>query len=211
MEYKDFVDATIVQLNSSLASAMENKIVGEYITFSVIRDSEVTQNIFAEKMCDYFEKLELISKKKFEKVLQKFVTDIEALVGQRIVKPEKKKGQEEEPECRAKKYFDRALRVKTQRQITMKSLLDFYRVMMCLYAEEIKSAGENITDFDYSMDSICLENIVEALKKETAVGVLKGKHALRFDTEELYSQDTCTFILVICLYYYMKDFDMLGE
>lgn len=212
MEYRKFIESTVIEQDMSLVKEMMGKIIGEYISFEVIKEADITRDIFAEKMCDFFEKLELKTARSFEKQIQRFIFDLDTVVSRGIPKEEKAKGQAEPIVYRTTKYYEKALKIKSQRQLTLKALLDYFRVMMCLYSAEIKSSEKEIKDFDFSMESICLEDIIDALKNEPAPGpaVLAGKKP-RFDTKELYCSDTCTFILVIMMYFYMKRYDMLGE
>ena len=45
-------------MNESCFEELKGKLIGEYITFSIMDEKTVNVDIFSEKLCDYFEKLE---------------------------------------------------------------------------------------------------------------------------------------------------------
>ena len=57
MKYINFVKETIVGMDAATLEVLKKALLGEYISFSVISDEEVTKEELAEKLCDYFEKL----------------------------------------------------------------------------------------------------------------------------------------------------------
>ena len=58
MTYLEFVKATICDLNQSAFEELKKILLGEYISFSIIDHENVTVDILAEKVCDYFNTLE---------------------------------------------------------------------------------------------------------------------------------------------------------
>ena len=69
MDYSTFVKSTVCSLGDDIYKMLQKTLVGEYLSFSIISNSEITQEILAEKICDYFEKLELKTGKSFEKYM----------------------------------------------------------------------------------------------------------------------------------------------
>ena len=57
MDYKQFVKSTINRFETPTYYAVKKALVGEYITFSILNEEDITQEILSEKVCDYFEKL----------------------------------------------------------------------------------------------------------------------------------------------------------
>jgi hypothetical protein len=70
---------------------------------------------------------------------------------------------------------------------------------MCLYTEIIKSGDKEITELDYSIESIDIEKILDSLAKEQNNLLKKQK----FDTKNHYDDDFCTFIFLIIMYYHI--------
>ena len=58
----------------------------EFFEFNFLDDSEVTRDIFAEKLYDYFEKVELSNNKDFSTLLQKFMQSLDDKVSKYIEK-----------------------------------------------------------------------------------------------------------------------------
>ena len=69
----------------------------------------MTVPVLAEKLCDYFEKIELKMGKPFEKVVEKYTADLDSVVGDRIAKePKPRKNKPTPPTPRARKYYEKA-------------------------------------------------------------------------------------------------------
>ena len=73
MDYSEFVKSTVCSLGEDCYTALRRSLVGEYLSFSIISDAEITKKILAEKICDYFEKLELKTGKSFEKYINVYM------------------------------------------------------------------------------------------------------------------------------------------
>ena len=82
---------------------------------------------------------------------------------------------------------------------------------MCLYTEIIKNQHKEIMDFDFSLDCLKPDVIIESMKEEKDSSALKvGKKKL-FDIKELYCTDTSTFIMTIILLYRIINNKVQGE
>ena len=79
--------------------------------------------------------------------------------------------------------------------------------MMCLYVSIIKNEGNVINDFDYSTDCLNITQIINSLRKEQN-GLVKN---LRFDLKDRYDTDRCTFIIIIIMFYHIKNNEIVGE
>ena len=180
---------------------LKSTLVGEYFSFYVVEETSITKEILAEKACDYFEKLEIKTGKSFDKHIDSYVSALDDIVGPHIAKaPQtKKKGSEPIAVPRARKYYEKALFIKNARVLSAQKLLDYTRIMMCLYAAIINNGGKEITNLDFSVQSLNAEALVGSMKneQESIAGVLAKKN--RFNTKELYSSDSCTFVMAIML------------
>lgn len=208
MSYTEFVDKTVVQLNEVLFYELRDILVDEYIPFAVVKRKDITKEILAEKLCDYFEKIELKTGKSFEKVIEKYTSDLDSIVGDKIAKePKAKRNEPTPPTPRSRKYYEKACTIKKANKMTRHGLLDYSRLMLCLYTEIIKNDGKVIDDFDFSSDCLNLTRIIDSMRSETG---FIGKKA-KFDTKEPYAADRSTFIMVIIMFYYIKSKEIIGE
>lgn len=208
MSYKELADRTILQLNDDLFFELRDILAQEYVQFNVFALEDISKHILAEKICDYFEKVELKTGKSLGKLLDKYTSDIDSVVSNRIAKePKPKKNAPTPPIPRARKYYDKAVLIKKVNKLTYQNLIDYSRLMFCLYTAIIKAEFKEIDDFDYSMDSLNITKIIDAMKSET---VLVGKK-LKFDIKNPYDSDRSTFILAIMMFFFLKNKEIIGE
>ena len=201
MTYIDFAEATICDLNQTVFEALKQLLLGEYISFSVIDHEDVTVDILAEKVCDYFGTLEIKTGKTFEKHIESYLNNLDSIVEPRIAKaPQAKKGDTTPVVVpRSRKYYEKAVAIKEIKKPSMTQLIDFSRIMLCLYTAVNKSEGKPIGNFDYAADCLVPESIVDAMKSEEVSVVFPPSKKKRFDTKELYSEDICTLIMTILI------------
>lgn len=211
MEYRDLVKATVLDMDQDIFVMLQKALVGEYLSFSIIDAEEITKEILAEKLCDYFEKLELKTGKAFEKHLDAYIGNIESIVGGKVAKAPQPKKKDATPVVvpRARKYYEKAMNVKNTRSITVRQLKDYTRIMMCLYAAIIKNNNKEIENLDYSVSCIDPDVIITSMKNEQDM-LLKLKKP-KFDIKELYCSDTCTFIIAIIAIYAIVGEKVQGE
>ena len=211
MEYRDLVKTTVLDMDQDIFLMLQKALVGEYLSFSIIDAEEITKEILAEKLCDYFEKLELKTGKAFEKHLDAYIGNIEIIVGGKVAKAPQPKKKDATPVVvpRARKYYEKAMNVKNTRSITVRQLKDYTRIMMCLYAAIIKNNNKEIENLDYSASCIDPDAIITSMKNEQDM-LLKLKKP-KFDIKELYCSDTCTFIIAIIALYAIVGEKVQGE
>lgn len=201
MDYCEFIQSTILAIDQETLETLKEALVGEYLPFWVIDKSEVTAKILAEKLCDYFEKLELKTGKSFDKHLETYFDDIESIVGNRVAKAARlKKGDPAATNTpRARKYYEKALSIGNTKDLSAEHLLNYTRIMMCLYAAIVKNGYKKISNLNYSASSINPSEIIDSMKNERGA-VLKLKKQ-KFEVKNHYSSDTCTFIIAIIMLY----------
>ena len=212
MEVSKFILGTVKEMNESCFEELKGKLIGEYITFSIMDEKTVNVDIFSEKLCDYFEKLELKTSDGFEKLIKKYISDWDTLVENKIVK-EVSDGKEGSvaTTSRARKYYSHAEVIKESRSITLKQLTDYSRIIMCLYMAIIEKKYQEIEDFEYSAKCLDIDRIIRAMRLKRSSGFLGIGSGAMFDTSDLYSSDTGVFILTIIMYYYIKSKVVEGE
>lgn len=200
---KDFVKSTVTNLNPSVLVEMKKLLLGDFISFSILNEESVNEDELAEKICDYFEKLELRTGRTFDKYIEIFMKELDSVVEPHIVKaPPVKKGDNTPVEVpRARKYYEKIAKTKDLKTPSINNILDYSRIMMCLYTAIMESKGEPINNFNYSADCIKPGTIMDALKKEEEASILSKTKKKKFDMKDIYSADACTLLLsaiVLC-------------
>ena len=179
------------------------------VSFSFIEEDKLNKQIFEEKLADYFEKIAIKNNKQFGTFIGGFVDAWDDIVKRRIPKePPAKKGSPTPPVPRARKYYLRAAETKESRNITVKQLADYGRIMMCLYMAPVDDE-KVITQFDFSVSCLDLNKMLSSMKAEKNAGINPLKK-LQFDISDAYSTDTCTFVLTMIVYAFIKSNELLG-
>ncbi len=213
MEYKDFIEETLYYLDDATFELAKKALVGEYLSFFIIDEESISQEVLSEKICDYFEKLEIKTGKSFDKYIENYIDSIDSIVGPRIAKTPQQKKNSESPVVvpRSRIYYDKAMSIKKARNTYTRSLIDFSRMMFCLYSAIIGNNFQVIQSFNFSSSCLDPEKIVDAMKEETSSFVARIGKKNRFDTKELYSPDTCTFIIAIIVLYTIISEKVIGD
>ena len=211
MDYSTFVKSTVCSWEDDIYKMLQKTLVGEYLSFSIVSDAEITKEILAEKICDYFEKLELKTGKSFEKYINVYMDNIESLVDQYVAKTPQPKKKDTTPIVvpRSRKYFEKAQSIRKSRSLSVRNLVDFTRIMMCLYTAAISNKYKEIKNFDFSAACIDPDTIITSMKNEESA-ILKIRKK-RFDIKDLYCADTCTFILTIIILHKIVGDKVQGE
>lgn len=208
MSISSFVNTTVVSLDSELFQKLRDVLLDDYLQVSFIQQEDITVPVFSEKLCDFFEKTELRTGKSFERLVDKYVQDLDTVVGAKIKRTPKPKKDKPTPTVpRARKYYEKCGYLKKVNKESKRGLLDYTRIMLCLYAAIINNGFKEIEDFNLSMNCLNLPVIVEALRKET---VLIGKKS-KYDIEDPYSSYRSTFVILVIMFYYMKSKEIMGE
>ncbi len=200
----DFVQSTVCNLTQPVFDELKQLLLGEYISFSFIDTQDVSEKILAEKICDYFDTLEVKTGRPFDRFIETYLNDLDSIVEPHIAKtPQAKKGDTTPVTVpRARKYYEKAAAIKRVKNPSVGQLIDYSRLMLCLYSAAIQSEVSPIDDFDYAADCLIPENIIDSMKDEEVWVVFPISKRKRFETKELYSDDICTLILsilILCL------------
>lgn len=201
MVYKEFVENTICRMDpSSFEKVKEILLKEKFIEFSIIKPNEAGMEAVAEKIADYFETFEIKANRPFNKQLEVYMNEIDAIVAPRIAKtPQQKKGDNTPPDVpRARKYYEKYLTYKTIKELTVRQLLDYTRIMMSLYTASVNHDNKPVENFEYSAECLDANQLLENLKKEETliVAILQNKRK-RFELKEKYANDTCILVILI--------------
>lgn len=212
MLVKEFIENTVKTLDVRCLNLLRDKLIGEYLTVSFIPEDEISLEVFCEKLADYFEKVEIKTGGDFSKLLAKYVANLDEVVKRYMPKdPTEKKGVSTPPIPRSKKYYKYAVEIKGSRNLTMKQITDYSRIMMSLYMGVINAGMKEVTDYGFSTESLDLDKIISAMKAEKpGIGIPLGKKTL-FSLEEPYSVDTATFVILMIMFSCIKNYEMEGE
>ena len=212
MTHIEFVTQTVLGLDQPAFEELLQLLLGEHISFSIIEIKDVTKEILAEKLCDYFDRLEIETGKSFAKQIEFYIDSWVSIVGPHIAKTQQvKKCDSTLPAVpRSRLYYELAFKIKGNKQPSITQLIDFSRIMVCLYSAVLNNKDEHIKNFDYSLDGLVPYEIVESLKNEDMYNVIPPRKK-RFDTRELYSQDVCTLILSIMILCFIINRKVTGD
>ncbi len=213
MDCQELVKSTVMELDANSFDALSKAIVGEFLSFSIIQENEVSKSVLAEKICDYFEKLELHTRKSFEKQIESYMNNLDAIVGRRIAKavqPAKKDATPIETP-RARKYYDKALLIKSQKPLSPRQLMDYSRFMFCLYAEIIKNEYKEIENLNYSVTCLNPEVIINSMKNEPGTDFPVFNMIMKFEIKNPYSSDPGTFIIALIVLHKLLADKVQGE
>ena len=209
----EFVKATICDLDLPVFEELKHILLGEYISFSVIEHENVTVDVLAEKLCDYFTILEIKTRKPFDKYIQIYLKNLDLIAGPYIAKtPPAKRGNDVPVDIpRSRKYYEKAIAIKNAMNPSMTQLIDYTRIMMCLYSAAIKNEFKPIDNFNYAVSCLDPGAIVGSVKsgKVNAAGPYPVRK--RFVTKERYSDDVCTLIIMILTLYSIINGMVEGE
>ena len=200
----DFINQTVYVYNEDCIHNLKEKFIGKYIFFNIINECDVSKKIFSEKVVDYIEKIELKTGDLFSIHLKKYIDNLNSLVKNHLIEG-----------SRAKRYFNYACQKIDIEEIDLEKIVDFTRIILCLYSKIIEEGHSDIDNFDFAINSIDLNMILSAMEDEKIPEVdfvvfnLGTKK--KFDFDDIYSSDALTFTLIIILYYYLVNFKARGE
>lgn len=197
-----FVQETILALNPESFDRLKAALLGEYIQFRIVTPESVTKEILAEKLYDYFEKIQYKTGKKFEDLLKNYMAELDSLVEPHVAKtPQAKKNEPAPITPRSRKYYEKAVEIRKSWK-SLSDLTDYSRFMLCLYAAIISNGENSISNLDYSLSCLKPNVIVTTLKnkKESALFGKKNPKP-RFDTSDPYTTDSSFFVIVIIMLY----------
>lgn len=204
MYRKDFVKKTVSSLKPARFERIRDILDSEnYISFDFVEHKAIDKSILEEKISDYFEKVELLAGgKRFEYIIEQYANDLDSVVRDHIDSGSHSSKGSAPVVPRARKYYYRASALKKEGLKTFESLLDFSRIMLCLYMAIIKQNHKSISNFEYPSENLNGKEILKALREEKDSSIFGEKK--KFNTHSPYSMDRCTFIIVIIMYQYIK-------
>lgn len=200
MNHIDFVKETILKFDDKNFEIVKNALLGEFLSFSIIPEEKITKEILAEKLCDYFVKLEIKTGKSFNRQIDIYTDNIDDIVDRRVAwEPKPKKNEDTPAISRARKYYKKVRYIKDLKDVSMNQLIDYTRIALCLYMAYINNGYKFVKDFNYDKSCLNIDKIIKTMRTEQENGPLGIAKKDKFDNSDVYSSDKCTFILVIIL------------
>lgn len=206
MKYKELVEYTVLGLSEERFNSLKTLVTDRgYIRFSVINDSHITKDILSEKICDYLEKVELKTQDSLDKQVKNFCKTLDAVVSPKIAKVTKANPNP----SRARRYYEHIKDIPRQKELTIQELMTYSRVMLCLYHAIIDNKGEEITNFDYTLSTITVTKILDALTKEQNNFVKQFK--VLFEVKEEFTSERGILVLVVMILNKLLDSAVIGD
>ena len=196
MKYREFVRNAVVSLNDDCFDSLKTMLTDKYLGLFIIEKNTITREILAEKICDYLEKVELKNYLPFDRQIEKYVDTLDSLVANKIAKTPKARRHDVAPSVpRARRYYEKVQIVKKKRLSDWGSILDYSRIMMCLYSAIIRNNREEIYDFDYSTKCLTIRDIVIEMETEK-IGLSKNR---KIANEGVFTPEASVFVISIIM------------
>ena len=148
-----------------------------------------------------------------KKMLEAYVNGLDAMVEPCIAKTPSAKKNDPDPVVvpRSRKYYEKAAESKSKKNPTFTQLTDYSRLMLCLYTAVIRNNGGVIENFDYSVESLDPEMVINAMKKEEVSIIVPFPKKKRFDLHERYGMDECSLVISIIMLWKIINGKVQGE
>lgn len=194
MKPKEFVESTWLDYSDVIRDCVLMDL-NAYIKFQFI--DHISKEVMAEKLYDHFMMVELMNNCDFNKLVKSYYKSINEIVGPQIETSKQK--------TRAQKYDEKAVSISKSKEIYFQDLIDYTRIMMCLYMAVTKNQSKLISDFDLSKECLDMDTFLTFIRRETVPTLGINKRKPRFDFHNPYSMDSCILLILTLLLYKLKD------
>lgn len=161
--YLNFVKETVGSFDDNVFSEFKEIAVGEYIIFKQVKKEDITKDVMIEKITDYFESKDSVFIK-LENMIHKYNDCLDDIVSPYIPKEQKPKKGEKVIVARSRQYYDAVARFKKSKDVALEELLDYTRIMLCLYMAVINNDYKPIDNFNFAFESLDIEKILSEIK-----------------------------------------------
>ena len=200
MRAHQFLAETVYCMEQPSIDLLLSLLTDRYIKFIFVEKEDVSADVFAEKLLDYFRMVEMKTFRNFDDCISVYMSGLDSIVEPRVARfPLENNGEEGQELTRARKYYERFDIYKSKRGNTVDDLIDYSRIMLCLYESIVENDLHPIDNFDYDLDSIDPVAIIESMLSEEKRGLLSRSASKRFDTRETLEMGTCTVVITSIL------------
>ena len=194
MELKEFIGSTWLDY-SDVTSDHVLMELNHYVKFEYLNTASSLE--VAEKLYDHFEKVELFNKCDFNRVINAYFKCLNEILGSQIATSKQK--------TRAQKYYEKAVSISKSKELKFQDLMDYTRIMMCLYMAVTKNQSKLISDFDLSKECLDMDTILTFIHRETVPALGINKRKPRFVFHNPYSMDSCILLILTLVLYKLRD------
>lgn len=108
---------------------------------------------------------------------------------------------------RARRYYEKFAKKIESTEISFDAVVDYTRIMLCLYSSIIKNEYNKIDDFDYSFSVVNVQEIITAYCSDfkSHLPITSKPYVNQFKLNNYSS------IILMLLYYYIKANEVVGE
>jgi len=213
---EEIIKECVIELESKSFLYLKDTLIADYFDFKFIQDGSITREILAEKITDYFEKVELKNNKKFEKILEFYFNHLENFVAKRVPEKTTRKNKDTMSVIvpRTKRYFEKAKQLRASKFNNVRQIIDYNRILMCLLVEIVKQNNKEVTNFDFStrcLDEMLIIPCMESILEEDLFSIFNKKSQGIIKDKGFYSFEVCSLILSIIFLNKIKDARIIGE
>ena len=197
MKIEEFVEGTVCTMEPSALELLKEILIDEYLSFAILKRGRISAEVLAEKLCDYFSAVGIKTNRTFDRIIEAYMNDTDAITGHRVARtPQPKKGDEASAATpRARKYYEFALKSKGSKDLSVGALLDYARILFCLYTASMSDKDKVIENFDLSLNCIDPNTILAHMKQEEVQILFPPGKKKRFELKEKYGADACTMVM----------------
>lgn len=194
MKPREFVESTWLDYSDVIRDCVLMDL-NAYIKFQFM--DHIIKEVMAEKLYDHFMMVELKNNCDLNKLVKSYYKSINEIVGPQIETSKQK--------TRAQKYYEKAVTISKSKEVNFQDLMDYTRIMMCLYMAVTKNQSKLICDFDLSKECLDMDTIPTFIRRETVPTLGINKRKPRFDFHNPYGMDPCILLILTLLLYKLKD------
>ncbi|MBR3312869.1 MAG: hypothetical protein IKG18_01885 [Atopobiaceae bacterium] len=209
MNTHDFLSETVCSMDRSHLEFLKRMPIGDHIQFSFVASEDIDSAVLAEKLNDYFKMVGLKIFRNFDDCISSYMEVLNSIVEPRILKeaPTGSAGRGAGL-SRAWRYYDRVAMYREARNKTIDNLIDYSRIMLCLYESILENDLEPINNFDYDRDSLDPLAIMESMLLEETGGFFSRK---RIDLSKPYEMGACIVVITAIMLATIVDVELEEE
>ena len=196
MHYNEFLKETVYGMEGTSLEYLKKMLSDMYIVFSFVENEDVDSAVLSEKLSDYFKMVGMKTFKSFDDCIHTYMDGLNAIVEPRVARTS-----QSSVVPRARKYYERFAEMRFAPTRIIEDLVDYSRIMFCLYESIIENDMKPIDDFDYDRDALDPVEIIESMRSEEGRGLFRRQGSKLFDTNETYEMGTCVIVIAMILLY----------